>query len=232
MATQGLLRPLCSCVSAKKLTLPSRDRKHFDGSTTGDLITNVKMPSGAEEWQLDWKTKKELVGKKHQILVVARLNIRMKRSQRTERATRRSQCPSTAHPWSFTKSCSIVFCAKIVFDLTLLDARFAYAALRNRIEYVGMAYNRGTQPPLFSAPPTVKLRGSRQQQRLGLRHRLSPSPSQNRRRRAKEKQKQSRSARVRAKQNQSQRLCQRRKEREHGAQEDEEEEDAIWDPLV
>ena len=174
MATQGLLRPLCSCVSAKKLTLPSRDRKHFDGSTTGDLITNVKMPSGAEEWQLDWKTKKELVGKKHQILVVARLNIRMKRSQRTERATRRSQCPSTAHPWSFTKSCSIVFCAKIVFDLTLLDARFAYAALRNRIEYVGMAYNRGTQPPLFSAQPTVKLRGSRQQQRLGLRHRPKP----------------------------------------------------------
>ena len=124
------------------------------------------------------------------------------------------------------------FYAKMVFDLTPLDARFAYAALRNRIEYVGMAYNRGTQPPLFSAQPTVKLWGSRQQQRLSLRHRLSPSPSQNRRRRAKEKQKQSRSARVRAKQNQSQRLCQRRKEREHRAQEDEEEEDAIWDPMA
>ena len=37
----------------------------------------------------------------------------------------------------------------MVFDLTPLDARFAYAALRNRIEYVGMAYNRGTQPPPF-----------------------------------------------------------------------------------
>ena len=141
----------------------------------------------------------------------------MKRSQTTERATRRSQCPSTAHPWSFTKSCSIVFCAKIVFDLTLLDARFAYAALRNRIEYVGMAYNRGTQPPLFSAQPTVKLWGSRQQQRLSLHLRLSPRPNQNRRRKPKQKQKQSRSASQSKNQSQSPRqcLCQRTtKERE------------------
>ena len=62
------------------------------------------------------------------------------------------------------------FYAKFVVDLTPLDGRFAYAALRNRIGYIGIAYNpehqrlleerllslleadmRNSESPLFSA---------------------------------------------------------------------------------
>ena len=131
----------CHVLSAKKLTLPSRDRKHFDGSTTGDLITNVKMPSWTEEWQLDWKTKKELLGKKHQILVGGKTEFKDEEKPNDRASNAKEPVSFHSPPLELYEELLHCFYAKMVFDLTPLDARFAYAALRNRVGYVGVAYN-------------------------------------------------------------------------------------------
>ena len=131
----------CHVLSAKKLTLPSRDRKHFDGSTAGDLITNVKMPSWTEEWQLDWKTKKELLGKKHQILVGGKTEFKDEEKPNDRASNAKEPVSFHSPPLELYEELLHCFYAKMVFDLTPLDARFAYAALRNRVGYVGVAYN-------------------------------------------------------------------------------------------
>ncbi|CAK9001222.1 Uncharacterized protein SCF082_LOCUS6841 [Durusdinium trenchii] len=132
----------CHIFTSKKLSLPSRDRKHFAGSTTGDLIANVHMPPWSSEWHLPWKEKKELLGKKHQILVGGKTHDKDDGDKQNSRSRNGSE-PVCYHspPYELCEELIHDFFVKMIIDLTPLDARMAWAALRNRVGYVGIAFN-------------------------------------------------------------------------------------------
>ena len=51
-------------VAHAKISLPERQRKHYEGTSCGDTLTGVVMPDMVEEWNVTWKQKKDLLGKK------------------------------------------------------------------------------------------------------------------------------------------------------------------------
>ena len=56
-------------VAHAKISLPERPRKHYEGTSCGDTLTGVVMPDMADEWNVTWKEKKDLLGKRNLILV-------------------------------------------------------------------------------------------------------------------------------------------------------------------
>ena len=131
----------CHILSSKRLSLPSRDRKHYAGSTTGDLISNVHMPAWSSEWQLPWKEKKELLGKKHMIAVGGKTQNKEEEKQNSRSSNGLEPVCFHSPPYELCDELIHDFFAKIIIDLTPLDGRMAWAALRNRVGYVGVAFN-------------------------------------------------------------------------------------------
>ncbi|CAL1174054.1 unnamed protein product [Cladocopium goreaui] len=131
----------CHILSSKRLSLPSRDRKHYAGSTTGDLISNVHMPAWSSEWQLPWKEKKELLGKKHMIAVGGKTQNKEEEKQNSRSSNGLEPVCFHSPPYEHCDELIHDFFAKIIIDLTPLDGRMAWAALRNRVGYVGVAFN-------------------------------------------------------------------------------------------
>ena len=58
----------CLCMSANKLSLPNRERRHFPGTSNGDVLLGVKKPELEKEWHLTWGQTK-MYGRKHLIEV-------------------------------------------------------------------------------------------------------------------------------------------------------------------
>lgn len=56
-------------LSAGRISLPVKNRKHYKGTNCGDTLSDVAIPKMANVWQLSWKNKKLLYGKKHLIAV-------------------------------------------------------------------------------------------------------------------------------------------------------------------
>ena len=56
-------------VARAKVSVPERQRKHYEGTSCGDTLAGVVMPDLAEEWMVTWKEKKDLLGKQNLILV-------------------------------------------------------------------------------------------------------------------------------------------------------------------
>ena len=56
-------------VTPSRLSLPERARKHFPGTTAGDTIYGIALPDVANEWQISWRTKKEMLGKRNLVRV-------------------------------------------------------------------------------------------------------------------------------------------------------------------
>ena len=52
-----------------KISIPERSRKHWPGSTSGDTIYGIEAPDISKEWMVAWKEKKEILGKKHMIVL-------------------------------------------------------------------------------------------------------------------------------------------------------------------
>jgi hypothetical protein len=123
----------CHILSSKKLSLPSRDRKHYAGSTTGDLISNVHMPAWPSEWQLPWKEKKELLGKKHMIAVGGKTQNKEEEKQNSRSSNGLEPVCYHSPPYELCDELIHDFFAKIIIDLTPLDGLMAWAALRNRV---------------------------------------------------------------------------------------------------
>ena len=54
----------CHMLSHARLSLPERRRLHYDGNTSGDLITGIQCPDISKEWRCAWRDKKLIFGKK------------------------------------------------------------------------------------------------------------------------------------------------------------------------
>ena len=138
----------CHVLAPKKLQLPSRARRHYDGSSTGDMIYGVPLPRLADEWHLPWKQKKTVYGKKH-IIPVGGKTVdgdepkEMNRQQNAEE-------PMCYHspPLELYEELLNQYFAKLVIDMAPSDGRMAWACLRNRVGYVGITYNADHQSAL------------------------------------------------------------------------------------
>ena len=56
-------------LSAGRISLPEKHRKHYRGTNCGDTISDLVIPPMEKVWNLPWKNKKLLYGKKHLIAV-------------------------------------------------------------------------------------------------------------------------------------------------------------------
>ena len=132
----------CHVLSTKKLSLPVKERLHYAGSTNGDLICNVHLPGWNEEWQLPWKMKKDLYGKKHLIAVGSKTE---GADDQTPYADRRNNGkePVCFHspPEEFYAELIHDFYVKLILDLTPSDGKMAVSAIKSRVGYVGVCYN-------------------------------------------------------------------------------------------
>ena len=134
----------CHIITPTVLKLPQRARKHYPGSTNGDLVQGVVLTKLQDEWQLPWQEKKRLYGKKNLIAVGGKTDGAAEGSK-TVLGDRANNAPEPVCFWSLPPEWydEVIhsFFAKLVLDLTPLDAKFALCALRNRVGYVGVAFN-------------------------------------------------------------------------------------------
>ncbi len=128
-------------VAHAKVSVPERQRKHYEGTSCGDTLTGVVAPDLAEEWMVTWKQKKDLLGKRNLILVGG------KGEQRGEgraagRRTDAALVPVRYRPTpeKFYSELLWLFFGKLVIDLSPTDAKFALACLKARVGYVGIAF--------------------------------------------------------------------------------------------
>lgn len=222
----------CHILSSKKLSLPSRDRKHYAGSTTGDLISNVHMPAWPSEWQLPWKEKKELLGKKHMIAVGGKTQNKEEEKQNSRSSNGLEPVCYHSPPYELCDELIHDFFAKIIIDLTPLDGRM--------VGYVGVAFNpehqrlledrllallekemTNPESSLFSSAYSEAVGGSGQ---APVNQTAKPKAKVKAKAKAKGKAKPKAKAKAKAKQTKD--------EQEEGEEEnDEDEEDDVWDPL-
>lgn len=128
-------------LSQKKLQLPHRPRKNYAGSSSGDLLQGVVLPSLEDEWHVPWLVKKEAYSKKHIINVGGRTDsedVPPKLGDRLNNG-KEPMCYFSA-PLELLEEFIHQFYAKLVVDLTPADGKFAYACLKCRVGYVGVAY--------------------------------------------------------------------------------------------
>ena len=130
----------CHILSKGKVTLPERTRKYFPGTNCGDTLTDVNVPSPDDVWQLPWKLKKQLYGKKHLILVGGKTEVDASHMRRTDETVE----PVIYHPMPLKFYLQLIddFFAKRIIDLVTCDGMFAYAALKSRIGYVGICFTQ------------------------------------------------------------------------------------------
>ena len=124
-----------------KISLPERQRKHYEGTSCGDTLTGVVMPDMVDEWSVTWKQKKDLLGKRNLILVGGKSE-QHGEQQAAERRTDTTLVPVCYRrmPEKFYNELLWLFFGKLVIDLSPLDAKFALACLKARDGYVGIAF--------------------------------------------------------------------------------------------
>ncbi|CAE7207986.1 unnamed protein product [Symbiodinium sp. KB8] len=131
----------CHTMTSTRLALPVRDRKHYKGNSTGDLLEDIERPDLDKEWSMPWGQKKKLYGRKHLIEV----------GGKTENADDAGREPRTdavlepvcyhSMPAEFYDELVHMFYAKLVIDLCPSDGKLAFTAIKHRIGYVGITYN-------------------------------------------------------------------------------------------
>ena len=124
-----------------RISVPERRRKHFDGSTAGDLINGIELPELGKEWHVTWKDKKAMYGKRNLIAVGGKTE---GIQGEAERKTDSTVVPLSYHgmPIIFYKELLHMFFVKCVLDMTPLNAKFAWACLEERVAYVGVAFTK------------------------------------------------------------------------------------------
>ena len=132
----------CYVLAPKKVKLPCRPRKHYPGSSTGDLIQGVGLPKLSDEWTLKWSQKKDLYGKKHLIAVGGKTEGGDDEPKVNDRA---KDAPEPvcyfSPPIELMEELLHTFFGKMVVDLSPADGKLAFACLQNRVAYLGVTYN-------------------------------------------------------------------------------------------
>ena len=130
----------CHVIAHARICLPPRTRKYFSGSTSGDLMVGLEQQELSQGWQLPWKSKKLLFGKKNLIPVGGKTaGIE---DDPPEKRTDDTMLPVCYHgmPMNFYLEMVHTFYAKSIVDLTPLDGKFAWAALQTRVGYLGICF--------------------------------------------------------------------------------------------
>ena len=132
----------CHVLSCQKLNLPSRPRRHYAGSSSGDLMSGVAVPPLEAEWKLSWRDKKLLYGKKNLIPVGGKTDGGAEEPATMDRNKNLPE-PVCFHnmPEQWYDELLHTYYAKLVLDLSPLDGRFALQCLRNRVGYVAICFN-------------------------------------------------------------------------------------------
>ena len=141
----GTLKQLETCwvVTNKKLNLPPRPRKHFEGSSTGDLLSGVALPSLAAEWKVPWQVKKDILGKKNLVAVGGKTKYGSEEPKMSNRSNNGEEplC-YWSMPLNWYEELIHQYYGKLIIDLTPGDGRFAWASLLTRTGYVGICYTQ------------------------------------------------------------------------------------------
>ena len=141
----GTLKQLETCwvVTNKKLNLPPRPRKHFEGSSTGDLLSGVALPSLAAEWKVPWQLKKDILGKKNLVAVGGKTKYGSEEPKMSNRSNNGEEplC-YWSMPLNWYEELIHQYYGKLIIDLTPGDGRFAWASLLTRTGYVGICYTQ------------------------------------------------------------------------------------------
>ena len=129
-------------VASKKVSLPERPRKHFEGSNSGDLISNIKLPPlPGNEWYMTVAQKKKLFGKKNLIPVGGKtVNDDINPIKKRTDDVTEPVCWQSLPEELLEEFVHDFFC-KLILDLTPLDAKFAWVCLKLRIAYVAFTFN-------------------------------------------------------------------------------------------
>ena len=132
---------LAHILSAGRIALPVKNRKHYKGTNCGDTISDVAIPRMANVWQLPWKSKKLLYGKKH-LIAVGGKTAGANGDQNAVKRTDTTVEPVCFHPMpeEFYETIVDDFHVKRVFDLVVGDAVFAYVCLCKRLGYIGICF--------------------------------------------------------------------------------------------
>ena len=141
----GTLKQLETCwvVTSKKLNLPPRPRKHFEGSSTGDLLSGVALPSLAAEWKVPWQVKKDILGKKNLVAVGGKTKYGSEEPKMSNRSNNGEEplC-YWSMPLNWYEELIHQYYGKLIIDLTPGDGRFAWASLLTRTGHVGICYTQ------------------------------------------------------------------------------------------
>ena len=126
-------------VSDRKICLPSRKRLHYPGTTVGDLLSGLEVPAIEAEWHMPWGEKKAYYGKKLLVAVGGKTEVAPEDKEKATK-TDKSMVPTVHHlmPGKFYEEMVHTFFAKCVIDLTPLSGKFAWAALKAKVAYVGI----------------------------------------------------------------------------------------------
>ncbi|CAK0824600.1 unnamed protein product [Prorocentrum cordatum] len=135
--TGGLHQAECAhMLSHTKVPLPERSRKHYPGSTPGDTIMGNEATEAENEWTMSWSDKKALHGKKNLIAVGGKT----KGASLGDVVERKTDSTQLIHTFFF----------KAIVDLTLLDAKFAWQAVLDRVGYVGIAFTEEHKTMIYA----------------------------------------------------------------------------------
>ena len=128
-------------LSAGRICLPVKNRKHYKGTNCGDTLSDVAIPPIGNVWQLSWKDKKLLYGKKH-LIAVGGKTAGTAGDQNAVKRTDTTMEPVCFHPMpvEFYETVVDDFHVKRVFDLVVCDAVFAYVCLCKRLGYIGICF--------------------------------------------------------------------------------------------
>ena len=139
----GLLRQTekIHVLSEQPLRLPERQRKHYPGTSCGDLIQGVIMPDPeTQEKKITWGDKKKAF-QKH----IREVGSQVKGDGEPKAAPRKNDTlvPICFHspPEAFYEELIHCFYAKLVVDMSCPDSKFAWTCLHERIGYCGIAYS-------------------------------------------------------------------------------------------
>ena len=128
---------IMSVFSRGPLTLKRTQRKHFDGTTLGNVIGPVAVPryEDAAVWKVDPKVRKDICGAKGEVLVGGPCP-----GSAVPKPELQGGEPATWHgsPMMLYEEVLHSFQVSVVIDATMLDDTFALACLKSRTPYIGI----------------------------------------------------------------------------------------------
>lgn len=130
---------IMSVFSRGPLVIKRTQRKHFEGTTLGNVIGPVAVPryEDATVWKVEPKVKKEIYGTKGKVLVGGPCP-----GSAVPKPELQGGEPATWHgsPMTLYEEILHSFQVSVVIDATMVDDTFALACLKSKTPYIGITF--------------------------------------------------------------------------------------------